>query len=808
MECSQDATVIQKEVNNMRKSIILAMLLCIAIISLATPAQAYTTEVRMVKYAADGETVLDETTVNYTWMEANLPVQGDGTTHYYYQGPIFEEEWENTYGLEYTGDWGSSEEKWDRVDGGSGYVQEEQCNCYPNKDLGACKGTDVKDLCNLVGGMSPGDEVKIKASDGFYKMFPYSVIYNSEPALGPYVVTWYSMDAGGATSGYTGENYTNGMRAMFFSDTSTNPWSEHITGIGDMTNYIPEDYWHYYVNWPIFYPALGGYTVKHVSNIEIYSSDFVITGYIFDSENQPVNESDVGVTNTNTGESWNAETYQDSNYYLVVLGNGGISSGDILRIEACKNISTYESNCNISEHEVTQAEIDDGGIINLNRTLNHYCQNYLTYPYCTWEQSNWSGPAVMQMMVDHYRPEEPSQSDLNEIGIAHNQGCNSDLLQVDPAGMEWTLNEILHNTASYGGGNYANYGIGSSTDINDTLHYMCKWHYLGPGAAPAYGDYSNWMVVRGIHTDVKPTFTQGSYEIYGFWMNDPYNETLDGPGGIGENTYKSVEQWKSLYHKVLNVNSDDTYNGTYVAVCEPPEDDEVEVTLARPKPRFADAITPELMAKPMMVYGTRQLALEKVVRDDKMLKIVAAAIDSVNEELVPYDSEFAEAFAKTVPGKPMLISSDNGDYYVVPFNVPMKVKPVKKMPVVIEKASGLKKFERVKRVDEKIGLKPITVPQIKAEKTLVVVIVDAEDGSFKEASWVENPVKYLPVSKIEAVKLVLGEMDITSARELRRELRSKPTIELVYRDASPYYPDWKVTVGDKVFYISQEGSVS
>ena len=76
----------------------------------------------------------------------------------------------------------------------------------------------------------------------------------------------------GATSGYTGENYTNGMRAMFFSDTSTNPWSKHITGIGDMANHIPEEYWHYYVNWPVFYPALGGYTVKYVSDIEIYSS--------------------------------------------------------------------------------------------------------------------------------------------------------------------------------------------------------------------------------------------------------------------------------------------------------------------------------------------------------------------------------------------------------------------------------------------------------------------------------------------------------------------------------------------------------
>ena len=30
-----------------------------------------------------------ETTKTYQWLEANLPVLGDGTTHYYHQGPVF-----------------------------------------------------------------------------------------------------------------------------------------------------------------------------------------------------------------------------------------------------------------------------------------------------------------------------------------------------------------------------------------------------------------------------------------------------------------------------------------------------------------------------------------------------------------------------------------------------------------------------------------------------------------------------------------------------------------------------------------------
>ena len=126
----------------MRKSIIPAMLLCIAISSLAAPALAATTELNIVKYASDEATILNETTVNYNWMETNLTVQGDAT-EYYQQGPVFD------------GD------PWD---------PDETSNL---KSKGIVKGTDVKDLCELVGGMSHGDEIKIIASDGFSKWFGY-----------------------------------------------------------------------------------------------------------------------------------------------------------------------------------------------------------------------------------------------------------------------------------------------------------------------------------------------------------------------------------------------------------------------------------------------------------------------------------------------------------------------------------------------------------------------------------------------------------------------------------------------------------
>ncbi len=503
-------------------------------------------------------------------------------------------------------------------------------------------------------------------------------------------------------------------------------------------------------------------------------------------------------------------------YNLTLNVPDEVDTGDVLRIIACDVPDNYTSNCNVTDHTVD----DIGGEENVNLTLNHYCQNYYpSFPFHTWEESDWNGPAAMEMLIDNYRDtsDVPNQTVLNATGLGYNQACNADILFVDPLGMRSTLNQYLH---AYEGLPYvANYGIGSYGTIEDVLHYICKWQYLGPGAAPAYGNYSNWMVIRGIHTNKTPSFTQGSYEIYGFWINDPYNASLEGPGGIGENTYKSVDQWSSIYHKKLNesgINTTDSYYNKYVAVCEPPEDDDVVVTLAHAKPRFDKAITAKLTAEPMMLYGAEQLALEKVVRDDEKRKIVKAAIDGVTEELVPYDTEFADTFAKTNPGKPMLVTSDLGDYYSVPFNVPVKERPpVKIMPVAIErpKIPGFKKFERVKGLPANIVIEPIVIEPIKVERTLVVVLVDAEDGSFKEASWVADPVTYLLVSKIEAMKLALGEvldeLNIVAKKDARDlgVIQQRPTIELVYRDASPYYPDWKITIGDDVYYVNQDGTV-
>ena len=131
-----------------RKSILLLVVLLLCTALFAVPAMAATTQLHIVKYANDGTTILNETTKTYQWMEANLPVLGDGTTHYYSQGPTF-----------------NDSDLWDDA----------ELQNIDTRDWGAVKGTDLKDICNLVGGMSAGETVKIKPVTDSAKHSPMNI---------------------------------------------------------------------------------------------------------------------------------------------------------------------------------------------------------------------------------------------------------------------------------------------------------------------------------------------------------------------------------------------------------------------------------------------------------------------------------------------------------------------------------------------------------------------------------------------------------------------------------------------------------
>ena len=208
---------------------------------------AVSTQVHVQKYAPDGVTLLAERTVDYRWMEANLPVYGDGTTHYYHQGPVFVDD---------------PEERWNPA---------EDMNVR-EKDMGAVKGTDLRDLCELAGGMDPGDRVEIRASDGFVKQFSYENVYDPPLRQGKMVITWYRAD-----EGYV-PDYATGMRLVFFADTSTNPWGIHAFGNWDWHESADEEYWYYYIQGGERYPTTTGLSVQTISEIAILQAGAIAEG--------------------------------------------------------------------------------------------------------------------------------------------------------------------------------------------------------------------------------------------------------------------------------------------------------------------------------------------------------------------------------------------------------------------------------------------------------------------------------------------------------------------------------------------------
>jgi len=226
--------------------IFFSLVFCCVIVSLIAAASAATTQVRIAKYAADNVTVINETTVTYHWMETNLPVMGDGKTHYYLQGPVFVDDADPAREEQLR--WNSAEDK---------NVQE--------KDMGAVKGTNLKDLCDLGGGMAPGDVMKIKADDGFTKTFAYENVYTPTPRQGPMVITWYHDE-----EGYVPQ-YRTGMRLIFFADNSSNPMGIHALGNYDWHESAAPDYWYYYRQGDEKYPTTTGLSVQLISDILIYS---------------------------------------------------------------------------------------------------------------------------------------------------------------------------------------------------------------------------------------------------------------------------------------------------------------------------------------------------------------------------------------------------------------------------------------------------------------------------------------------------------------------------------------------------------
>lgn len=224
---------------------ILAVALALAIPGHADAAAS--TSLTVSRLASDGRTVLAQQTVDLQWLmdPQNIPTLGDGTTHYYHQGPVF---------VDAPDDAAEQKLRWNLA---------EDTNI---RDMGAVKGTNVKDLCALVGGMAPGDTLKIKANDGFSRTFAYKNVYSYSQREGPMVICWYR------DGSLPGDGFSDGMRLVWFADGSTNPWQQNIFGNWDWHQAAEERYWYYFQSGGEKYPTTSGLSIQRVSELIIYSN--------------------------------------------------------------------------------------------------------------------------------------------------------------------------------------------------------------------------------------------------------------------------------------------------------------------------------------------------------------------------------------------------------------------------------------------------------------------------------------------------------------------------------------------------------
>ncbi len=526
-------------------------------------------------------------------------------------------------------------------------------------------------------------------------------------------------------------------------------------------------------------------TMNESKNItaQISRHTLILDGYCMYNDTKPVTNLTVTIHNLNTSMRWNATTEGDY-YHLILSIPADVTTNHTLRYIAKDNTTWI----NVTDSTVTQNEIDTQHK-QTNLTLNEYYLDLVDFPmylaednHPRYNESQLCGAAAAQMNLNYMWWNQTqhdacpltydNQTQLYEQGQQNNS--NTTLPYLDAHGMLSLLQDKKPAPSKEYGYHFQ---ISHNTSLTGTLADICYWinykagikpgHPLHvPGAVPTYGDYTNWMSIRGIHTSEDPEEAL-NYNVYGLWVNDPH------PTGIGENTYKTAQEWNQTYFYPITV-TDDPYYGEYIAVVEPPEHVQPHAFLHPSSPRYTFKKDPNVPLRLTSESHTIQ-----AVSDSRIIK---AAIEGVSEQLLPYSPQLEHILDTSYPARPLYVSNLHNpkhNYYIIPF----KHTPTSFIPRT-----------------------PHQQPQ---QKTRFAILINAADGHFKEASWVETPVSYLTLTQHDALQITFDTLE--SMGYTPDEISSRSiTITRIYRQNSPYYPEWQIQLPtlNLTFYVDQEGNIT
>ncbi len=225
--------------------------------------------IRIVRYASDGKTVVNETTRTCEWMEENLRVYGEPDGVWLrFQGPTFD-----------------PDDLWNPAE-----------DINPGKVDEVVKGTAIRDLCDLVGGVPEGGEIDLIASDGYKATINYTNVYTPLERQGEAIVAWWA-----ERQGYV-PDYRDGPRLFYNAP-------DGVFGADDMRTCLAEAYWHYYWDSGIQYPSAAGVSNKNIATIAIKPGaredwSLLLTGAITDTIDRSYFESGKACAMAGHGATW------------------------------------------------------------------------------------------------------------------------------------------------------------------------------------------------------------------------------------------------------------------------------------------------------------------------------------------------------------------------------------------------------------------------------------------------------------------------------------------------------------------------
>lgn len=365
-------------------------------------------------------------------------------------------------------------------------------------------------------------------------------------------------------------------------------------------------------------------------------------------------------------------------------------------------------------------------------------------PYYTQSTDYYCGAASAQMVLDsenigiYISP----QSVIYDYIHSHNicSGWAS-----DPHGLADALNHFADGRA------YFSWYAPTDQDAgNNKLAYTLDYYEVPP-IALIYGS-AHWIVVRGVYTSAQPT-TVSDYDIYGFYVNDPWYGTTT----LGENMYIDSRTW-----------NEDIFTGGFW--CGAPG--------AR---RYISVVDPDPPTKAVPSYPARLEKRTQVFTPIEIEKLASGYLKNLlNSKIMAknFNENTVERLSVAKVGEPRLtrrLDRKNDAYYIIPL-----LAADGHLPHVVQG----------------------------------VILFDAYRGEFKAISAVEKAVPYAIIDNQNVALATFKNTFDLRMHQVEKITSCERVWAPSTQSRSPFFPLWEVQgvlVGEQkptvLGYMNQDGQL-